>query len=102
MFVPQDQAFEHWALTITNPGPEPRSLSVFSYAELANEWNYRQDLENLQYSQYVVLASCTDGMIHRSNSTRDAMSELWFGVAGADVVGSVSYTHLTLPTIYSV
>jgi N,N'-diacetylchitobiose phosphorylase len=85
MFVPQDQAFEHWALTVTNPGPEPRTLSVFSYAELANEWNYRQDLENLQYSQYVVLASYRDGFIHRRNSTRDAFSECWFALSGAEV-----------------
>ena len=85
MFVPQDQAFEHWALTITNPGPAPRTLSVFSYAELANEWNYRQDLENLQYSQYVVQASYRDGFIHRRNSTRDAFSECWFALTGAEV-----------------
>src|SRR5665648_380152 len=86
-FIPTGQAFEYWSLAVTNPGPQARTISVFSYAELANEWSYRQDLENLQYSQYVVRATCTDGMIHRTNSTRDAMSELWFGVAGADVVG---------------
>ncbi len=86
-FIPTGQAFEYWSLAVTNPGPQARTISVFSYAELANEWNYRQDLENLQYSQYVVRATCRDGMIHRSNSTREAMSELWFGVAGADVVG---------------
>src|SRR5450830_1137870 len=86
-FIPTGQAFEYWSLVVTNPGTQARTISVFSYAEFANEWSYRQDLENLQYSQYVVRAYCTDGMIHRSNSARDAMSELWFGVAGADVVG---------------
>ena len=87
VFIPAGQAFEYWSLVVTNTGEAPRALSVFSYAELTNEWAYRQDLENLQYSQYVVTATCTDGMIHRSNSTRDAMSELWFGVAGAPVAG---------------
>ncbi len=86
-FVPSGQAFEYWSLEVHNPGPEPRTISVLSYAELANEWTYRQDLENLQYSQYVVRATYRDGMIHRSNSTREATSDLWFGVAGADVVG---------------
>lgn len=86
-FIPTGQAFEYWSLVVTNPGDEARTISVFSYAELANEWNYRQDLENLQYSQYVVRATVADGMIHRTNSTRDAWSELWFGVSGADVVG---------------
>ncbi|KGM13558.1 GH36-type glycosyl hydrolase domain-containing protein [Cellulomonas bogoriensis] len=84
-FIPRGQAFEYWALTVTNTGQVPRRLSVFSYAELANEWNYRQDLENLQYSQYVVQATYADGMIHRRNSTRDAFSELWFALAGAPV-----------------
>ena len=86
-FIPAGQAFEYWSVVVTNPGDEHRTISLFSYAELANEWKYRQDLENLQYSQYVVRATCRDGMIHRPNSTREAMSELWFGVAGADVVG---------------
>ena len=86
-FIPNGQAFEYWSLVVTNPSTEARTISVFSYAELANEWVYRQDLENLQYSQYVVRATYRDQMIHRSNSTRDAMSELWFGVSGADVVG---------------
>ncbi|HEY3438104.1 MAG TPA: glycosyl hydrolase family 65 protein [Actinotalea sp.] len=86
-FIPAGQAFEYWSLKVTNPGPDPRRISVFSYAELANEWNHRQDLENLQYSQYVVRATYEDGMIHRTNSTRDATSELWFGLAGAEVTG---------------
>lgn len=86
-FIPAGQAFEYWSLTVRNDSAVPRTLSVFSYAELANEWNYRQDLENLQYSQYVVGARYADGMIHRTNSTRDAVSELWFAMAGADVVG---------------
>src|SRR4051795_2307549 len=54
VFIPQGQAFEYWRVRVTNTGDEPRTISVFSYAELANEWNYRQDLENLQYSQFIV------------------------------------------------
>jgi len=84
-FIPKDQAFEYWSVKVTNTTDAPRAISLFSYAELANEWNYRQDLENLQYSQYVVLASYEDGMISRRNSTRTAFSEMWFGLAGANV-----------------
>ncbi len=86
-FVPAGQAFEYWSVVVTNPGTEARTISLFSYAELANEWAYRQDLENLQYSQYVVQATYRDGMIRRWNSTREAASEVWFGVTGAPVVG---------------
>ena len=96
-FIPKDQAFEYWSVKVTNDGPTPRQVSLFSYAELANEWNYRQDLENLQYSQYVVVAKYADGMISRKNSTRTAFSELWFGQAGADVASSrrgVTRSHM--------
>jgi N,N'-diacetylchitobiose phosphorylase len=84
-FIPKGQAFEYWSVKVTNASDRPRSISAFSYAELANEWSYRQDLENLQYSQYIVLTSYRDGMIHRRNSTRRAYKELWFGLAGAPV-----------------
>jgi len=86
-FIPQNQAFEYWSVKVTNTTAAPRTVSLFSYAELANEWNYRQDLENLQYSQYVVVCQMQDGMIRRSNSTRTASKELWCGLAGAEVVG---------------
>jgi len=85
-FVPEGQAFEYWALRVTNTGTAPRRLSTFSYAELANDWHYRQDLENLQYSQYVVQATVRDGMIHRFNRTRTDLRSLFFGLAGAPVV----------------
>lgn len=86
-FIPQGQAFEYWSVKVTNTTAKPRTVSVFSYAELSNEWNYRQDLENLQYSQYVVVCRMKNGMIHRLNSTRTHTSELWFGMAGADAAG---------------
>src|SRR5690606_18391363 len=86
-FIPEGQAFEYWSVKVTNTTDAPRTISVFSYAELANEWNYRQDLENLQYSQYVVVCEYKDGMIRRANSTRTAWKELWFGMAGAEPVG---------------
>lgn len=86
-FIPQGQAFEYWSVKVTNTTDEDRNVSLFSYAELSNEWNYRQDLENLQYSQYVVVCRMKDGMIHRTNSTRTHTSELWFGMVGADVAG---------------
>ncbi len=86
-FIPEGQAFEYWSVKVTNTTDAPRTVSVYSYAELANEWNYRQDLENLQYSQYVVVCEYKDGMIRRANSTRTAWKELWFGMAGAEPVG---------------
>jgi N,N'-diacetylchitobiose phosphorylase len=85
-FIPKGQAFEYWSLVLSNLGALPRTISAFSYAELSNEWHYRQDLENLQYSQYIVQMSYHDGMIHRINNTNPGRNELYFALAGADVV----------------
>ncbi|MFN8531112.1 MAG: N,N'-diacetylchitobiose phosphorylase [Anaerolineae bacterium] len=85
-FIPREQAFEYWALKLTNTTDRVRQISVFSYAELANEWHFRQDLENLQYSQYIVQATYHDGMIHRRNNTNPGHNELYFALAGAEVV----------------
>ena len=86
VFIPKGQAFEYWALKVMNTGARSRKLSVFSYAELANNWNYRQDLENLQYSQYTVQMSVHDGMVRWRNATNPGFEEVWFGLSGAPVV----------------
>jgi N,N'-diacetylchitobiose phosphorylase len=83
-FIPRGQAFEYWSLEVSNPGSEPRDLSIFSYAELANDWVYRQDLENLQYSQYIVRMSYHDGILLRRHWT-DGYSGNFFGMTGAEV-----------------
>ncbi len=85
-FIPEGQAFEYWALSVTNPGTTARQISIFSYAELTNDWNFRQDLENLQYSQYIVQMSYQDGMIHRRNNLPPRHADAYFALAGADVV----------------
>ncbi len=87
IFIPDGQAFEYWALKITNRSPKKRKLSLFSFAELANNWNWRQDLENLQYSQYTVQMSVHEGMIRWRNATNPGFEEVWFGLAGPPVTG---------------
>jgi cellobiose phosphorylase len=82
-FIPKGQAFEYWAIQITNVSDTPRNMGVFSYAELSNEWHFRQDLENLQYSQYIIQMHYEDGMIARRGNNGD--NYLYFGLAGASV-----------------
>jgi N,N'-diacetylchitobiose phosphorylase len=69
-FIPQGQAFEYWVLDITNTDSQNRNLSIFSYGEVTNNFHFRQDLENLQFSQYTVKMSVQpqNGIIHRSSS----------------------------------
>ncbi|MBN1430041.1 MAG: N,N'-diacetylchitobiose phosphorylase [Anaerolineae bacterium] len=83
-FIPRGQAFEYWSLDVSNPGAETRKLSIFSYAELSNDWLYRQDLENLQYSQYIVRMDYDDGIISRRNYAGE-WNVSFFGLAGGDV-----------------
>ncbi len=33
-FIPEGQAFEYWSVKVTNTTDQPRTISVFSYAEL--------------------------------------------------------------------
>ncbi|MBK9219437.1 MAG: hypothetical protein IPL70_14105 [Uliginosibacterium sp.] len=87
IFIPDGQAFEYWALKVSNRSPKKRKLSLFSFAELANNWNWRQDLENLQYSQYTVQMSVHEGMIRWRNATNPGFEEVWFGLAGLPVTG---------------
>ncbi|HVO70059.1 MAG TPA: glycosyl hydrolase family 65 protein, partial [Aggregatilineaceae bacterium] len=83
-FIPKSAAFEYWAVRLINQSSTSRSLSIFSYAELANDWFYRQDLENLQYSQYIIQMAYHDGMITRHSN--NGMNDLYFTLCGADVI----------------
>ncbi|MCB9495609.1 MAG: N,N'-diacetylchitobiose phosphorylase [Fibrobacteria bacterium] len=87
VFIPDGQAFEYWALKLENRTKRRRVLSVFSYGELANNWDWKQDLENLQYSQYTVQMSEHEGMLRWRNATNPGFEEVWFGMAGAAVTG---------------
>jgi cellobiose phosphorylase len=69
-FVPLGRDFEYWRLRVTNTGPAPRSLSVFSFCEFTTEWNITQDTFNLQYTQYIFEARWRDGIIQASSCAR--------------------------------
>ena len=52
-YVPLNQTYEVWNLTVTNTSSEPRELTITGYAEFTNNNNYEQDQVNLQYSQFI-------------------------------------------------
>jgi cellobiose phosphorylase len=96
--IPRGEAFEVWSMRITNTGDAPRSLSVFSFAEFACEWNMTNDLMNLQYAQFINEATCEDGLIEVSMcgrldedpdnfANRDQSRWWWMGQVGEPVVG---------------
>jgi len=67
-FVPLGKMYECWHLKITNTGKKKRKLSIFTYVEYANNWNLSQDMNNLQYSQYILKMNIVDDIIdHGTN-----------------------------------
>jgi len=97
-FVPLDRTDEIWHLKITNTGKEKRNLSVFTFIEYANNWKLSQDLNNLQYSQYIIKMNVIDNIIdHGTNVYMPSMPDhfeddgqgrhTYLAIAGADVKG---------------
>ncbi len=67
-FVPLGRTYECWMLKVTNSGNKKRKLSIFTYVEYTNNWNQTQDMNNLQYSQYILKMDVVDNIIdHGTN-----------------------------------
>jgi cellobiose phosphorylase len=62
-FVPLEQEFEYWVLSVKNEGSEPRTLDVSSYCEFTNQWNIFADLFDLQYSVFIVRAEAQGNVL---------------------------------------
>jgi len=97
-FVPLGRSFECWHLKVTNTGKTKRSLSLFTYVEYSNNWNLSQDMNNLQYSQYIMKMDVVDNIIdHGTNVYMPSRPEdfedsgqgrhTFLAISGADVVG---------------
>ena len=96
-YVPLNEAYEVWNLTIRNDSAEERELSIAGYAEFTNNSNYEQDQVNLQYSQFITRTAFADNrirqMIHGNldglEEGKDVddkiVEERFFGMAGAEV-----------------
>jgi len=67
-FVPLGKTYECWHLKIINKDKIKRNLRIFTYVEYTNNWNQNQDMNNLQYSQYIVKMDVIDDIIdHGTN-----------------------------------
>jgi len=97
-FIPLDAEHEIWRLRLTNTGPAPRTLDVFSFCEFTAEWNLVNDTLNLQYAQYIGEARWQDGFIAASScgrlpedpenfANRDQSRHWWMTQAGGEIRG---------------
>ncbi|MGA7720853.1 MAG: N,N'-diacetylchitobiose phosphorylase [Ignavibacteriaceae bacterium] len=97
-FVPLGRTYECWLLKVTNTGNKKRKLGVFTYVEYTNNWNQTQDMNNLQYSQYILKMDVVDNIIdHGTNVYMPSMPEhfeddgqsrhTFLAITGAEVKG---------------
>lgn len=67
-FVPLGKNYECWWMKVKNTSNRKRSLRLFTYVEYACNWNALDDMNNLQYTQYISAMDVKDGVIsHGSN-----------------------------------
>jgi cellobiose phosphorylase len=93
-FVPQDQLFETWHVTVTNGGETARKLQLYGFVEPQTNWNALDDHTNLQYTQYIIKTDFVDGMVDIGSNVnmpvdpdnftnKDQKRHTFFGLAGA-------------------
>ncbi len=97
-FVPLGGNYECWQVKLTNKSSKKRSLRAFTFVEFASNWNALDDMNNLQYTQYIIKTNVVNGIIdHGSNvyippqpenfQEKDQGRHSFIGIAGAKVTG---------------
>jgi cellobiose phosphorylase len=97
-FVPLGKSHECWLLKISNNSQVKRNLNVFTYVEYTNNWNQTQDMNNLQYSQYILKMDVVGNIIdHGTNVYMPSMPDrfeddgqsrhTFLAITGAEVKG---------------
>lgn len=97
-FVPLGKDYELWHLKLTNTDSFKRNLDLFTYVEYGGNWNAKDDMLNLQYTQYTLTMDVVDGVIdHGTNinipemphnfEEKDQGRHSFLGIVGADVIG---------------
>lgn len=96
-YVPLEESYEVWGLSVTNDSSHTRSLTLTGYAEFTNHSNYEQDQVNLQYSLFITKTLFKKNqIIQQIHGNLDALpenkqvddknvTERFFGLAGSDV-----------------
>ncbi len=96
-YVPLNESYEIWSLTLTNRSKLKRELTITGYAEFSNSNNYEMDQVNLQYSQFITQTEFQDNrilqMIHANLDSVEegrcidekVVIQRFFGLTGANV-----------------
>ncbi len=62
-FVPLEKDYEVWLLKVKNNDSKKRSLRLFTYVEFTCDWNIENDINNLQYTQYISKSQIKNNII---------------------------------------
>lgn len=75
-YVPVNEEYEVWLVSVTNDSGDERNLTVTGYAEFTSHGNYEQDQINLQYSQFVTRTLYDEGIIRQQlHGNLDALQQ---------------------------
>ncbi len=65
-FVPLGKIYEVWLLKVKNKDKKKRNLRLFTYVEFTTDWNVSNDIDNLQYTQYISQSEYKDGILQNN------------------------------------
>lgn len=96
-FAPVGKLYEVWSVKITNNSAAKRRLKVFPFVEPQCNWSAGDDMNNIQYNQYIALTSLIDGIIDIGSNVnmpedpehftnKDQARHTFFGLAGINAV----------------
>ena len=75
-YVPAEQNYEVWSLSVTNHADCTKNLTLTGYAEFTNHGNYEQDQVNLQYSLFITRTLFEKNrIIQQIHGNLDALAE---------------------------
>lgn len=93
-FIPLGATYEVWQIEVKNTGKNARKISVFPFAEPQCNWNVHDDVNNLQYNQYITLTRCDGDIINIASNVnmpedpehftnKDQQRHTFFALSGA-------------------
>jgi len=97
-FVPLGKNYECWMVKVENKSARRRKLRLFTYIEFSCNWNVDDDINNLQYTQYItksaIVANCLQ-VGHNTNlpevkndfEEKDQQRYTFIGLSGAKLSG---------------
>ncbi len=97
-FVPLGKDYEIWLFKVKNNDARKRYLRFFTYVEFGCNWNVDDDINNLQYTQYITKSEVIGNAVHVGHNInlpeyedkfkeKDQQRYTFMSLSGADISG---------------